>query len=243
MASQSDEKRQAPSSLPGGQSSHLGVTDGSDAPLTPSEGEEGKEENNTTDPPPHFPSNNNTSSLLLRINSPGAFSKTLQIRDSKDEIRYTCVLHSISRPHVIITAAATATDTAGEEVGHITFHPFSRTISVVVRNESLEIQHKGVFKSGYTFHSPTLGQKLEWKGRSTSVLVDEKGIALARLEMTRLLHWKEQLIEIVEPWAQEAEGGRRVVDEVVCTALAIREARRRRSRNSGGAGGAGGVGG
>lgn len=59
-------------------------------------------------------------------------------------------------------------------------------------------------------------------------MVDEKGIAVARLEMTHLLHWKEQVIEIADPWAEETEGERRVVDEVVCTALAVREARRRR---------------
>lgn len=81
---------------------------------------------------------------------------------------------------------------------------------------------------------------MEWQGGATSVLVDDTGKAVARLKMTRLAWWKEREVEILAPWSEMEDG--RVREEVLLTAIAIMELRRRRARNAGGAGGAGGTG-
>lgn len=78
--------------------------------------------------------------------------------------------------------------------------------------------------SAYSFESPALGGKrLDWRGGDTSVLVDDEGTVMARRKMSLLLLWKEWTVEILRPWSEEGA----VRDEVLLSALAIMEMRRR----------------
>ena len=232
------------------------VTDGSDVLVS-----EGDSDTDTT---PTFPSST-PASTIYKINSEGLLSKTLSItsptqsKEPDSPNLYTCNLHSISRPHVVLTSTG-GSDGSSKEVGSITFHPFSRHITVQINGTELTITHSHVFKSGYEYESPALGgEKVEWQGGSTSVLVDGKGMAMARMNMVRMAAWKEKSVEILRGAAgaagqadygaegqandgAEGQGKKRMVDEekfkeeVLMTAIAIMELRRRRSRNSAGGG-------
>ena len=222
------------------------MTDGSHLPLSPSDGESDTEDQDQAHP--SHPSQHSTNTTTLHIS--GYKSYTVSTTPSSEGSEgsgsglYTIALHSISRPHVIITSTST-----GKDVGSITFHPFSRSISLVVNGLESEIKHKGVFKSGYIYASPTLHQQLEWKGGATSTLIDEKGNAVARFESHRLQGWRGKTVEIVSRVGGEEENEVKAkaeedwVLEVLTSAVAVMELRRRRSRNSaGGAGGAPGGG-
>ena len=234
MASQVTEKLETPPASNRAESPGLAVTDGSDEPLRPSDGEEddaGDEKLTNYTP--------STTSRQFIVKGSSPFGRTLDISNAQGGQIMTCELHSFSKPHIIITSTAGG-GASGEKVAEIVFNRMSRRISLTVRGNIFEIQHKGVFQSGYSFQSPTTGEKLEWQGRGTSTLIDEAGNAVAKLETSRLQPWKNRTVEIVGSWADSK--GDTATEEVLASALAIIELRRRRSRNAG-AGGSGGTGG
>lgn len=213
------------------------ISDGSDVPPSNSEGEE-----EPSSDLPSSPFSTCSETLVFKVNTSGLLGRALHVTipslktgEKEPCDLYTCALHCISRPHVMVTAPSR------KEIGNITFHPFSRKISLTIHGTSIEIQHRGIFKMTYALPSPALGgRRMEWQGGATSVLVDDTGKAVARLKMTRLAWWKEREVEILAPWSEMEDG--RVREEVLLTAIAIMELRRRRARNAGGAGGAGGTG-
>ena len=204
------------------------VTDGSNIPASDSEPDDA---DNSVEPAPFPPGKSDASTTSLLIDPSYRSSRISNAHT--DQHLYDVALHSISRPHVVITAAPSSGDGEGKgkEVATITFHPFARHITFFANGRECRIEHKGVFKSGYTYVSPALGGKVEWKGGADAVMVNEKGEAVARMESHRMQAWRKRRVEVISM-------DEKVVMEVLVSAVAIMELRRRRSRNS--AGGAGG---
>ncbi|KAL8803962.1 MAG: hypothetical protein Q9182_002834 [Xanthomendoza sp. 2 TL-2023] len=173
-------------------------------------------------------SSSTTTFLITALGTPITTS-SISITSPTKEPFYTCSLQTVSKPHVVINSCS-----GGGQVGTITFHAFTRSMSLVVfkkggGRDEIEIGHKHVFKSGYQYQSPTLTGEVEWKsfGVGSLVLIDGSGNAVARFNKEGLNSGKEQTLEFVD-----GQGREEVVMEALVGAIAIMESRRRNGKNS-----------
>lgn len=178
-----------------------------------------------SEPAPPFHSSQDT--VALKLTTSGPFRRTLHVSDYSGKEIYHCESHTMSKPHLFVLASGTNLGERSAEVATITYSPFNNTFNMVLNGQEIRVGHSGIFKSRYSFRSPHLRQNLTWYGGSTSVLEDQTGTAIARLKYNSLAPWLEREIEILKPYLEGREG-RRVQDEVVCSAVAVMELKRRR---------------
>ncbi|KAG8528782.1 uncharacterized protein KY384_006470 [Bacidia gigantensis] len=177
-------------------------------------------------------------SRVLHLHHDGSpFSKSKTVYDVDEKIPlYAIDLHRFEKPQIVIRSAATS-----KTIGEVTFTMLPRKVTIAMQGVSFELKSRGMFKSGYTYTSPAAQSKmLTWEkeslGSADLVCTDDKGLAVARLDVSMFSRSKRAKLELVG-----ATDGP-LMEELLVTAFAYSELRRRRrNSSSGGAGGAAGV--
>ena len=168
------------------------------------------------------------SSRTLRVYSNGVLSTGLTILDTDDKTPlYTIELHSVTKPHVIIRSASTSA-----MVGTARFRSLAKRIELEIHGQAVNMEFRGVFKSGLTYRSPAFnGATLTWKkngmGSSDMVCVDEKELPIAKYEKKNWSMKQRGTLDLMG-MAQ----GSPAMDEIVITAMAMAEYKRRQQSSA-----------
>lgn len=158
-----------------------------------------------------------TSTTLLHIPCQSLLGRTLHLTAADKSTKlYSCEIHSLRRPHVIVTSSQT-----NEVVGRISFHSLTSKIDVTIGNVDILIDSKHRYTS-----AAMNGAQLRWKGTLNPVLVDEHKTPIAKMSQWAL-GFKGNKLEISNWWLER--WGQSLADEIVVTAFAITEYSRRTS--------------
>ena len=182
----------------------------------------------------HFPPIPRT----LHLYNTGLTGSTLHILDKdKQTCLYEIKTHSWSSPDVSLyrPAAATAAPNNNPTLcGSAKFHTWSRTIDLQIGGDRpIPLQANGSFTSTRMFES-CVGE-LSWK-RGMKLHNARKELLATFTRVMALSKWGR-----FEMTPRVAEGGQRLVDEIVLSGVALLEQRRRGKKSSaGGEGGGGG---
>lgn len=185
----------------------------------------------------HFPAIPRT----LHLYKTGLTHRNLQILDTdKRTYLYEIHIHSWSSPDISLyrpaAGAIPPTAQAGRNTnpnpptfcGSATLHTFSRTIDLQIGNREggrpiiIPLRRNGIFSNTHKFKS-CVGE-LSWKGLS---LLNANEELLATFTSVSMAVSKWGRFELTP---RVAEGGQRLVDEIVLSGLALLEERRRKDR-------------
>lgn len=188
----------------------------------------------------HFPPISRT----LHLYKTGFARSTLHILDTdKQTCLYEIKTQVWSSPDVSLYRPAATTAAPNNKptlCGSAKFHSWSRTIDLQIGGDGpIPLQVSGIFISSGMFES-CVGE-LSWKtgmGMSMKVLNEREEVLATFTHVMSLSKWGR-----FEMMPRVAEGGQRLVDEIVLSGLALLEQRRRGQTSLAAAGWGGGGGG
>lgn len=116
---------------------------------------------------------------------------------------------------------------------NINFHSMSSSVDIKIKHCTITLESLGFFSGGYPHRSPVFNTMLRWKRKSwlsesNMTCTDDRGIVLARFEISQWSMLGDGKIELMGQAAQ----GPLAVEELVVTGIAMVEWVKKRSKIS-----------